>query len=89
MLLKKDNRINNSFLSIEYEEVEKLWFIRDTWNVNIKIIWDTEYSITPEWEFFLNSYKSICKKFEYFFQDFPFFWALILWLIWWIIWGLF
>ncbi len=82
--IKKEWITKEIFLNLEYKEIEKLWFIQVE-NTNLEIIWDSGYSITYEWENFLNSYKW-CKKIEYFFQDFPFFGTILIWAIWWIIW---
>lgn len=72
-------------LEIEIKELINLWFLELN-NPDITWIFN-DCKITIEWEKFLNSYNW-CKKVEYFFQDFPFFWAIIIWIIWGTIWWL-
>lgn len=85
-----DNNKVKWLIQCEVDELQNLKFINISSEGGTNWIhMDLDYyKITSEWYSFVYSYKSYIRKLEYFFMDFPFFWALIIWLFSWLIWTL-
>jgi len=66
---------------IYFEYLLKNWYLIESKDEKIHFIWN--YNLSNKSKIFIDKYKTLWWKVEYFFKDYPFLWSIIIWFFWW------